>query len=89
MNLMGEFTSGLICNIPGGKAAYKSKKVNLVILLFIGIILLILWILGLFVFSLGALIRIAPVIGIIFFNLKLLRKVFRLFCNSNRAIGQM
>ena len=49
------------------------------ILLFIGIILLILWVLGLFVFSLGALIHIALVIGVIFIIIWLLRKIFRLF----------
>jgi hypothetical protein len=49
------------------------------ILLFIGIILLILWVLGLFVFSLGSLIHIALVIGVIFIIIWLLRKVFRLF----------
>jgi hypothetical protein len=49
------------------------------ILLVIGIILLILWVLGLFVFSLGALIHIALVIGAILIIIWLLRAVFRLF----------
>jgi hypothetical protein len=49
------------------------------ILLVIGIILAILWLLGLFVFNLGALIHIALVIGVIFIILWLLKKVFKLF----------
>ena len=49
------------------------------ILLLIGIILLILWVLGFFVFSLGALIHIALVIAVILLILWLLRAVFRLF----------
>jgi hypothetical protein len=49
------------------------------ILLLIGIILLILWVLGLFVFSLGALVHIALVIGVIFIIIWLLRKIFKLF----------
>ena len=49
------------------------------ILLIIGIILLILWILGFFVFSLGALIHIALVIGVILIIIWLLRQVFKLF----------
>jgi hypothetical protein len=49
------------------------------ILLFIGIILLILWALGLFVFSLGALVHIALVIAIIFIIIWLLKAVFKLF----------
>jgi len=49
------------------------------ILLIIGIILLILWLLGLFVFSLGALIHIALVIAVIFIIIWLLKAVFRLF----------
>ena len=49
------------------------------ILLIIGIILLILWILGFFVFSLGALIHIALVIGVILIIIWLLKQVFKLF----------
>jgi hypothetical protein len=50
------------------------------ILLVIGIILLVLWLLGLFTFpSLGGLVYIALVIGVIFIIIWLLRKVFRLF----------
>lgn len=49
------------------------------IFLIIGIILLILWALGLFVFSLGGLIHIALVIAVIFLIIWLLRAVFRLF----------
>jgi hypothetical protein len=47
------------------------------ILLIIGIILLILWLLGLFVFSLGGLIHIALVIAVIFIIIWLLKAVFR------------
>ncbi|MCX6003034.1 MAG: DUF5670 family protein [Chloroflexi bacterium] len=49
------------------------------ILLIIGIILLILWVLGFFVFSLGALIYIALVIGVILIIIWLLKQVFKLF----------
>ena len=49
------------------------------ILLIIGIILLILWLLGFFVFSLGALIHIALVIGVILIIIWLLKQVFKLF----------
>lgn len=49
------------------------------ILLIIGIILLILWLLGFFVFSLGSLVHIALVIAIIFLIIWLLKAVFRLF----------
>jgi len=49
------------------------------ILLAIGIILLILWLLGLFVFSLGALIHIALVVAVILIIIWLLKAVFRLF----------
>ena len=49
------------------------------ILLIIGIILIVLWLLGLFVFSLGALIQIALVIGVIFIIIWLLKAVFNLF----------
>jgi hypothetical protein len=49
------------------------------ILLIIGIILLILWLLGFFVFSLGALIHIALVVGVILIIIWLLKQVFKLF----------
>jgi hypothetical protein len=49
------------------------------IILFVGIILLVLWLLGLFVFSLGGLIHIALVIGVILIIIWLLKAVFRLF----------
>jgi hypothetical protein len=49
------------------------------ILLIIGIILLILWLLGLFVFSLGALIHIALVVAVILIIIWLLKAVFKLF----------
>jgi hypothetical protein len=49
------------------------------ILLVIGIILLILWILGFFVFSLGALIHIALVVAVILIIIWLLKQVFKLF----------
>jgi hypothetical protein len=49
------------------------------ILLIIGIILLVLWLLGWFVFSLGALIHIALVIAIILIIVWLLREVLNLF----------
>jgi hypothetical protein len=49
------------------------------ILLIIGIILLVFWLLGLFAFSLGALVHIALVIGLIFIIIWLLKAVFRLF----------
>jgi len=49
------------------------------ILLIIGIILLILWLLGLFVLSLGGLIHIALVVAVIFIIIWLLKAVFRLF----------
>jgi hypothetical protein len=48
-------------------------------LLIVGIILLILWLLGLFVFSLGGLIHIALVVAVIFIMIWLLKAVFRLF----------
>jgi hypothetical protein len=48
-------------------------------LLIVGIILLILWLLGLFVFSLGGLIHIALVVAVIFIIIWLLKAVFRLF----------
>lgn len=50
------------------------------ILLIIGIILLVLWLLGLFALpSLGGLIYIALVIGVILIIIWLLRRVFHLF----------
>jgi hypothetical protein len=49
------------------------------ILLIIGIILLILWLLGLFVFSLGALVHIALVLAVILIIIWLLKAVFKLF----------
>jgi len=49
------------------------------ILLAIGIILLILWLLGLFVFSLGGLVHIALVLAVILIIIWLLKAVFRLF----------
>lgn len=49
------------------------------ILLIIGIILLVLWLLGIFVFSLGSLIHVALVIGVIFIIIWLLKAVFKLF----------
>ena len=49
------------------------------ILLIIGIIILILWLLGLLVLNLGALIHIALVIAVIFIILWLLKRVFKLF----------
>jgi hypothetical protein len=48
-------------------------------LLIIAIILFILWILGFFVFSLGALIHIALVVAVILFIIWLLKQVFKLF----------
>jgi hypothetical protein len=47
------------------------------ILLAIGIILFILWLLGLFVFSWGALVHIALVIAVILIIIWLLKTVFR------------
>ena len=50
------------------------------ILLIIGIILLVLWLLGLFTLpSLGGLVYIALVIAVILIIIWLLRRVFRLF----------
>ncbi len=49
------------------------------LLLIIGIILLILWALGSFAFSLGSLVHIALVIAVILIIIWLLKKVFRLF----------
>ena len=48
-------------------------------LLIIGIILFVLWLLGMFVFSLGGLIHIALVIAVIFVIIWLLKKIFKLF----------
>ena len=49
------------------------------LLLIIGIILVILWALGLFAFSLGGLVHIALVIAVIFIIIWLLKRVFHLF----------
>jgi hypothetical protein len=49
------------------------------ILLIVGIILFVLWLLGLFVFSLGSLIHIALVLAVILLVVWLLRAVFNLF----------
>ena len=49
------------------------------ILLIVGLVLLVLWILGFFVWNLGSLIYIALVIGAIFIIIWLLKKVFKLF----------
>jgi hypothetical protein len=49
------------------------------ILLIIGIILFVLWLLGLFVFSLGALVHLALVIAVILIIIWLLKAVLRLF----------
>jgi Family of unknown function (DUF5670) len=48
-------------------------------LLAIGIVLIILWLLGLVVLNLGALIHIALVVAVIFIILWLLKSVFKLF----------
>ena len=47
------------------------------ILLIIGLILLILWALGLFVFSLGGLVNIALVLAVIFIIVWLVKAIFR------------
>jgi hypothetical protein len=52
---------------------------NIAILLIIGIILLLFWALGLFVFTLGALVHIVLVVAIILIIIWLLKAVFRLF----------
>ena len=49
------------------------------ILLIVGVILLVLWLLGAFVFTLGALIHVALVLAVIFIIIWLLKAVFRLF----------
>jgi hypothetical protein len=49
------------------------------ILLIVGIILFILWLLGLFVFSLGALVHLALVLAVILIIIWLLKAVFNLF----------
>jgi hypothetical protein len=49
------------------------------ILFIIGIILLVLWLLGFFVFSLGSLVHLALVIAVIFIIIWLLKSVFKLF----------
>ncbi len=55
------------------------KEANVDILLVIGIILLILWALGLFAFSLGGLVYIALVLAVILIIIWLLKRVFRAF----------
>jgi hypothetical protein len=49
------------------------------LLLIVGLVLLVLWILGFFVWNLGSLIYIALAIGVIFIIIWLLKKVFKLF----------
>lgn len=49
------------------------------ILLFIGIVLLILWALGLFAFSLGGLVHVALVLAVILIIIWLLKRIFHLF----------
>ena len=49
------------------------------ILFIIGIILLILWLLGFFVFNLGSLVHIALVVAVILIIIWLLKQVFKLF----------
>jgi hypothetical protein len=49
------------------------------ILLVIGIILLVLWLLGLFAFSLSGLIHIALVLAVILIIIWLLKRIFHLF----------
>jgi hypothetical protein len=48
-------------------------------LLALGIILFILWLLGMFVWSLGAIIHIALVVAVILIIIWLLKAVFKLF----------
>jgi hypothetical protein len=49
------------------------------ILLVIGIILLVLWLLGLFAFSLGGLVHIALVLAVILIIIWLLKRILHLF----------
>jgi hypothetical protein len=49
------------------------------ILLVIGIILLILWALGMFAFSLGSLVYVALVLAVILIIIWLLKRIFRVF----------
>ncbi len=49
------------------------------LLLIIGIILVILWALGLFAFSLGGLVHIALVLAVILIIFWLLKRIFHLF----------
>jgi len=49
------------------------------ILLFIGIVLLVLWALGLFAFSLGGLVHIALVLAVILIIIWLLKRIFHIF----------
>ena len=62
-----------------GSAADNLKEGKVPILLIIGIILLVLWLLGSFAFSLGGLVHIALVIAVIFVIVWLLKAVFRVF----------
>jgi hypothetical protein len=48
------------------------------IVLMFGIILLVLWLLGLFVFSVGGLIHIALVLGAVFIIIWLLKAIFKI-----------
>jgi hypothetical protein len=57
----------------------KLKGVVEQMLLLIAIILVILWLLGFFVFSLGALIHIALVLAVILIIVWLLRQIFHMF----------
>lgn len=66
-------------SVTTGSDADKYKEGNVHILLIIGIILLVLWLLGSFAFSLGGLVHIALVIAVIFIIVWLLKAVFRVF----------
>jgi hypothetical protein len=57
-------------------APINKKEENMGILLILGIVLFILWLLGLFVFNLGSLIYVALVIAVICIIIWLLRTVF-------------
>jgi hypothetical protein len=62
-----------------GSSADKLKEGNVHILLIIGIILLVLWLLGAFAFSLGGLVHIALVIAVIFVIVWVLKAVLKVF----------
>lgn len=49
------------------------------ILLFIGIVLLVLWALGLFAFSLSGLVHVALVLAVILIIIWLLKRIFHIF----------